>query len=124
MCAWLHRLSFRLHGLPRELVSYRDPQFTAEFWQSVFLTLGTRLKMSTSEHPEMDGQTERANRALEAILRRYVRSFSIWSDFLPKVEFAINNSLHASKTHTPFYVNGLRHPRIPVLIQSDSELRG
>ena len=32
----------RLHGLPRELVTDRDPQFTAEFWQSVFRTLGTR----------------------------------------------------------------------------------
>ena len=27
---------FRLHGLPRELVSDRDPRFTAEFWRSVF----------------------------------------------------------------------------------------
>ena len=27
---------FRLHGLPRELVSDQDPRFTAEFWRSVF----------------------------------------------------------------------------------------
>ena len=33
---------FRLHGLPRELVSDRGPRFTAEFWRSVFKTLGTR----------------------------------------------------------------------------------
>ncbi|CAI5703340.1 unnamed protein product [Peronospora effusa] len=59
---------FRLHGLPRELVSDRDPRFTAEFWRSVFQTLGTRLTMSTSDHPETDGQTERANRVLEEIL--------------------------------------------------------
>ena len=56
---------FRLHGLPRELVSDRDPRFTAESWQSVFRSLGTRLKMSTSDHPETDGQTERVNRVLE-----------------------------------------------------------
>ena len=59
---------FRLHGLPRELVSDRDPRFTAKFWQFVFRSLGTRLKMSTSDHPETDGQTERANRVLEEIL--------------------------------------------------------
>ena len=59
---------FQLHGLPRELVSDRDPRFTAEFWLSVFRSLGTRLKMSTSDHPETDGQTERANRVLEEIL--------------------------------------------------------
>uniref|UniRef100_A0AAV1UIH6 Tf2-1-like SH3-like domain-containing protein n=1 Tax=Peronospora matthiolae TaxID=2874970 RepID=A0AAV1UIH6_9STRA len=40
------------------------------------------------------------------------------------VEFAINNSMHASTTHTPFYVNGLRHPRVPTLLECDSGLRG
>ena len=115
---------FRLHGLPREIVSDRDPRFTAEFWQSVFQTLGTRLTMSTSDHAETDGQTERANRVLEEILRGYVHSFTSWSEFLPMAEFAINNSVHASTTHTPFFVNGLRHPRIPSLIECDSRLSG
>uniref|UniRef100_A0AAV1UXT3 Integrase catalytic domain-containing protein n=1 Tax=Peronospora matthiolae TaxID=2874970 RepID=A0AAV1UXT3_9STRA len=115
---------FRLHVLPRELVSDRDPRFTADFWRSVFKSLGTRLKMSTSDHPESDGQTERANRVLEEIIRGYVHSFKSWSEFLPMVEFAINNSVHASTTHTPFYVNGLRHPRVPTLLECDSGLRG
>jgi hypothetical protein len=114
---------FRLHGLPRDLVSDRDPRFTAEFWRAVFRLLGTRVNMSTSDHPESDGQTERANRVIEEILRGYVHSFSSWSEFLPMVEFAINNSVHASTTHTPFYVNGLRHPRIPALLESESSLR-
>ena len=43
---------FRLHGIPCEVVSDSDPRFTAEFWKSVFRSLGTRLKMSTSDHPE------------------------------------------------------------------------
>uniref|UniRef100_A0AAV1VKS5 Integrase catalytic domain-containing protein n=1 Tax=Peronospora matthiolae TaxID=2874970 RepID=A0AAV1VKS5_9STRA len=115
---------FRLHGLLRELVSDRDSRFTADFWRSVFKSLGTRLKMSTSDHPESDGQTERANRVLEEILRGYVHSFKSWSDFLPMVEFAINNSVHASTTHTPFYVNGLRHPRVPTLLECNSGSRG
>ena len=63
---------FRLHELPRELVSDRDPRITAAFWRSVFQTLGTRLTMSTSDHSETDGRTERANRIFEVILRRYV----------------------------------------------------
>uniref|UniRef100_A0AAV1TLM7 Integrase catalytic domain-containing protein n=1 Tax=Peronospora matthiolae TaxID=2874970 RepID=A0AAV1TLM7_9STRA len=115
---------FRLHGLPRELVSDRDPRFTAEFWQSVFCSLGTRLTMSTSDHPESDGQTERDNRVLEEILRGYVHSFTSWSEFLTMAEFAINNSVHASTTHTPFFVNGLRHPRAPAFLECDSSLRG
>uniref|UniRef100_A0AAV1V515 Reverse transcriptase domain-containing protein n=1 Tax=Peronospora matthiolae TaxID=2874970 RepID=A0AAV1V515_9STRA len=40
------------------------------------------------------------------------------------VEFAINNSVHASTTHTPFYVNGLLHPRVPTLLECNSGLRG
>ena len=56
--------------------------------------------MSTSDHPETDGQTERVNRVLKEILRSYVQSYADWSEFLPMVEFAINNSVHASTTHT------------------------
>ena len=67
---------FRLHGLPRELVFDRDSRYTAEFWRSVFHTLITRLTMSTSDHLEIDGQTERSNRVLEEILRGYVHSFT------------------------------------------------
>ena len=67
---------FLLHGLRRELVSHRDPRFTEEYCQSVFRTLGTRLNMDTSDHPETDGQTERVNRVFEEILRVYVHSCS------------------------------------------------
>ena len=40
------------------------------------------------------------------------------------VEFAINNSLQASTTHTPFFVNGLRHPRLPTFLECNFSLRG
>ncbi|KAG2902725.1 hypothetical protein PC114_g12589 [Phytophthora cactorum] len=32
-------------------------------------------------------------------------------------EFAINNSLHASTGHTPLYVNAMRHPRLPIMLE-------
>ena len=93
---------FRIHGLPRELVSDRDPRFTAAFWQSMFRSLGTRLTMSTSDNPETDGQTERFNRVFEEMLQGYVQCFTDWSEFLPMVESAINNSVYASTTHPIF----------------------
>ncbi|KAJ0391725.1 hypothetical protein P43SY_006371 [Pythium insidiosum] len=96
---------FRLHGLPETLVSDRDPRFTSAFWRSLFRLLDTRLQMSTAAHPETDGQTERVNRVLEDILRSYATSFQSWSEFLPLVELAINNAVHASTGLTPFYVN-------------------
>ena len=93
------------------------------FWQSVFRSLGTRLTMSTFDHPETDGQTQRVIRVLEEILRGYVQSYPNWSEFLPMVEFAINNSVHASTTHKAFFVNGLRHPRILTQLEGSSSLR-
>jgi hypothetical protein len=112
---------FRLHGMPRSLVSDRDPRFVAAFWQAVFRQLGTRLDMSTADHPQTDGQTERANRVLEEILRSYAHSFDHWSDHLPMAEFAVNNSVQSSTGYTPFFVNGLRHPRMPTLLGNASQ---
>lgn len=31
---------------------------------------------------------------------------------LPVVAFWLNNSIHASTDYTPFYMNGLTHPRV------------
>ncbi|KAG6578261.1 reverse transcriptase [Phytophthora cinnamomi] len=107
---------YRHHGLPVSIVSDRDPRFTAAFWTELFKLMGTRLAMSTASHPETDGQTERANRVIEDVLRSFATSFKSWSSFLPMVEFAINNAEHASTGLTPFYINYGRHPRVPALL--------
>ncbi|KAG3230931.1 hypothetical protein PI124_g23971 [Phytophthora idaei] len=107
---------FKHHGMPLNIVSDRDPRFTARFWQEVFTLLGTQLSMSTADHPQTDGQTERVNRVLGDLLKSYAHSFQQWNDCLPMAEFAINNSVHASTGHTPFYVNAMRHPRLPSML--------
>ena len=105
----------RLHGLPQSLVSDRDPRFTSLFWQELWRLCGTTLRMSTSFHPQTDGQTERQNRTLEDMLRAYVSQRQDgWDDYLPAAEFAINNSSQASSGETPFYLTYGRHPRSPL----------
>ncbi|KAE8985399.1 hypothetical protein PR002_g22650 [Phytophthora rubi] len=104
---------FRNHGLPEAFVSDRDPRFVSHFWQHLFRLLGTRLDMSTADHPQTDGQTERVNRVLEDIHWSVCAAEPTkWSTLLPQVEFALNNAVHSSTGFTPFYVNGLRHPRL------------
>ncbi|KAE9269466.1 hypothetical protein PF001_g29212 [Phytophthora fragariae] len=116
---------FRNHGLPEAFVSDRDPRFVSHFWQHLFRLLGTRLDMSTADHPQTDGQTERVNRVLEDILRSVCAAEATkWSVLLPQVEFALNNAVHSSTGFTPFYVNGLRHPRTPLTLPPASSLGG
>ncbi|POM66329.1 Pol protein [Phytophthora palmivora] len=108
---------FCYHGLPETIVSDRDPRFTGAFWDTLFQLLGTKLTMSTADHPQTDDQTERVNRVLEDTLRSIcAEAPRSWSDQLPMVEFALNNA-HASTGFTPFYLNGLRHPQMPLTLR-------
>jgi hypothetical protein len=105
----------KLHGVPTSIVSDRDPRFTSKFWKSFWSQLGTKLKFSTAFHPQSDGQTERANRTLEEGLRHYVSTNqNDWDEFLPLLEFCVNNSQSSSSHHTPFYLNYGDHPRLPI----------
>jgi len=94
---------FRLHGMPKVLVSDRDTKFTSNFWSAFFQGIGTSLSMSTAYHPQSDGQTERVNQVMEDMLRMYcLEQPTKWYEYLPLVEFAYNNTFHSSIGMTPF----------------------
>ncbi|KAI3815547.1 hypothetical protein L1987_15218 [Smallanthus sonchifolius] len=85
------------HGVPISIILDRDVRFTSHFWQSLHKALGTRLDMSTTYHPQTDGQTERTIQTLEDMLRACVIDFgNTWESHLPLVEFSYNNSYHTS----------------------------
>lgn len=105
---------FAKHGLPASIVSDRDPRFTSEFFTQLCSTLGIKQRMSTAFHPQTDGQTERMNRTLEEMLRKFVSpTLTDWDRHLPCCEFAMNNAFNESIRTTPFYLNYGRHPRSP-----------
>jgi hypothetical protein len=93
----------RLHGIPKTIVSDRDPKFTSKFWKGLFNGFGTNLNFSTTYHPESYGQIERVNQVIEDMLRMYVMDKpSKWEDYLHLVEFAYNNGYQASLNMSPF----------------------
>ena len=94
---------FRLHGLPKAIVSDRYVKFTSNFWKGLFADLGTKLNFSTAYHPQTDGQTERVNQVLEDMLRMYMMDKPTkWEDYLHLVEFAYNNGQQASLGMSPY----------------------
>jgi hypothetical protein len=105
---------FRLHGLPKVIVSDRDAKFTSKFWQSLFQTLGTKLAMSTAFHPQTDGQTERTNRTLEDMLQAFTNyRQDNWDSQLAAAEFACNNAPNQSTGLSPFRLTQGRDPWNP-----------
>lgn len=60
---------FRIHGLPRDIVSDRGSQFTACFWVEFCQLLGIIVSLPSGFHPQSNGQTERFNQKLETGLR-------------------------------------------------------
>jgi hypothetical protein len=109
---------YRLHGLPKQIVHDRGTQFTSRFFTRLCQGLDIQQLPSTAFHPQTDGQTERVNRVLEDLLRHFTNAEQTnWDTLLPMVEFAINNSQHASSGFTPFYLNYGLHPKTPLSIQ-------
>ncbi|GJZ76569.1 putative reverse transcriptase domain-containing protein [Tanacetum coccineum] len=67
------------HGVPISIISDRDSHLTSRFWPSMQSSLGTQLDMSTTYHPETDGQSERTIQTLEDMLRACYRSPVCWA---------------------------------------------
>ncbi|KAL4320065.1 hypothetical protein GQ457_18G005740 [Hibiscus cannabinus] len=103
-----------VHGVPKSIVSDRDPKFTSKFWESLHTTLGSRLNFSTSYHPQTDGQSERVIHVLEDMLRCCIIDFQgTWEKQLSLVEFAYKNSYQASIQMVPYEALYGRRCRTP-----------
>ncbi|GJZ37098.1 putative reverse transcriptase domain-containing protein [Tanacetum coccineum] len=103
------------HRISVSIICDHDDRFTSNFWRAFQKALGTRLAMSTSYHPQTDGQSERTIQTLEDMLRACVIVFGNgWERHLPLIEFSYNNSYHANIKAASFKALYGRKCRSPV----------
>ena len=110
---------FKYHGLPKSIISNRDPRMTSNFWKGIFENLGAKLVFSLTYHPQTDGQSEIASLAIIDLLKGYVTEVDHcdqWEKYLPMVEHAYNNTIHTSMGKTPFEIVEGR-PKLPLMIK-------
>ncbi|KAL0367281.1 UNVERIFIED_CONTAM: hypothetical protein Sradi_3618200 [Sesamum radiatum] len=92
----------KLHGVPVNIISDRDPRFTSRLWQRVQDHFGSKLQYSTASHPQTDG-SERTILILEDMLRACALDFGgSWKRHLPLIEFAYNNSYQSTIQMAPY----------------------
>nr|GEX79901.1 hypothetical protein [Tanacetum cinerariifolium] len=106
----------------RRMMQFGDPHFTSRFWKGLQNAWGTRLKFSMAFHPETDGQTDRTIQTFEDMLRSYAFKWNgNWDEYLCLLEFAYNNSWHASIKATPYELLYGRKCRAPICWNEGSE---
>jgi hypothetical protein len=99
------------NGLMLHLISDQDALFTAKLWTALHKLTGVKLKMSTSYHPETDGSSERTNKTVnQAICYHVDNNQKGWLAKLPRVRFAIMNTMNSSTGFSGFQLKSGRSP--------------
>ena len=91
-----------------------------EFTQELYRLLSIKMSLSTTYHPQSDGQTECLNQELEQYIRLFTNERQDdWDELLPLAEFSYNNHVHSATQHTLFVLDTGRHPRIGVELNAE-----
>ena len=102
---------WKLHRIPRKILSDRKPQFASKFMEEFTKALETKRQLSTAYHLQTDGQTERINQEIETFLQYYVNyQQNDWMNWLATAEFQYNDKKHATMGKILFELNFGRHP--------------
>ena len=96
---------YKLHDLPKLIVSDRDTHFLGHFWHCLWKLANTKLDFSPAYHPQTDGQTEVVNRSLGNLWRSLMEDHvKMWDKKLSQAEFACNHSINRSTGLCPFEI--------------------
>ena len=104
---------WKLHRLPKSIISDWGPQFVAGIMQKLNKILGIESKLLTVFHPQTDGQMERVNQELEQYLRMFTNyRQEQWPEQLETAEFTYNNKVYSSTQTLSFKANYGQNPRM------------
>ncbi|MBW0461291.1 hypothetical protein O181_001006 [Austropuccinia psidii MF-1] len=116
-------------GVPKIIISDRDPKFTSESCTNLYEMLGTKLDFSTAYHPQTDGLAERMIQTMEDILSRFCAYGMEYKDhegythdcgtLLPTVKLAYNTSQHSTTGKSPSLVEKGWNPLFPVKLTEE-----
>ena len=105
----------QLWGLPRKIVSDRDPRLVSEVWQTLLRLWNVKPNTSTARHPQTDGQSENSVGTVVQMLRAFVNfNGSDWDLLLPGLTFAYNDSVHPVTGFSPLFLCHGEHPASPL----------
>ncbi|MBW0537836.1 hypothetical protein O181_077551 [Austropuccinia psidii MF-1] len=101
-------------GVPKIIISDRNPKFASEFWTNLYDILQTKLAFSTAYHPQTDALAERMIQKIEDIIRRFC-AYGMeykdhewythdWGTLIPAIQLAYNTSLHSTTGKSPSLV--------------------
>ncbi|KAL2231996.1 UNVERIFIED_CONTAM: Transposon Tf2-11 polyprotein [Sesamum indicum] len=112
-------------GLPKDIVSDRDSRFTGVFRTELFKLLGSTRSMSSSYHPQSDGQTKRFNSTLEDYLRHFVRGTQKdWVKLLDVAQLYFNVQKSSSATNkSAFEIVTGQQPLLPHTLDIPQSVR-
>ena len=103
---------FKLHDIPKKVISDWGPQFISSFMKELYSQLQIEGNPSTTYHPETNGQTERINAWVEQYLCIYINHWqSNWIKWLSIVKFAHNQTSSSATTFSPFLLNYRQQPQ-------------
>ena len=93
---------YQWFGLPRKMISDRDPRFTSHFTKALTQRLGVKQNISTAYHPQTDGLSERKNQWVKQYLR-FITSTQQddWSEWLAIASLVHNSRINATIKMAP-----------------------
>ena len=115
---------FSRFGPPAVLHSDQGRNFESTLLHEICNFMGITKTRTTSYHPQCEGQTERQNRTIQALLSAFAsKRKDDWDLWLDSVTFAYNTSKHDALGISPYQVVFGQPPRLPTELELGMPLK-